>query len=71
MLWPVGAWSAAGALAQANALTPPAVATVVERGVALPEAASSWPWMALSVILALLAVISLAARRRLPFGGRV
>ncbi len=34
------------------------------------ETSSSWPWLALGGIAAILAVISLAARRRLPFGSR-
>jgi hypothetical protein len=34
----------------------------------LHESASSWPWVALAAIVALLSVIALAARRHLPFG---
>lgn len=29
---------------------------------------NSWPWLALGAIVLILAVIALAARRRLPFG---
>jgi hypothetical protein len=37
----------------------------------LPAIVNSWPWMALGAIALLLAVIALAARRRLPFGPRL
>jgi hypothetical protein len=36
----------------------------------LPHVMNSWPWLALGAIALLLAVIALAARRRLPFGPR-
>jgi hypothetical protein len=71
MLWTLGAWASAGVLSHANTLSSTSVTTLAEGGVVLPETASSWPWVALTAILALLTVISLAARRRLPFGGQV
>jgi hypothetical protein len=50
------------ALAQAaDALTPAAASP-------LHDSVSVWPWVAVAAIVGLLAVITLAARRRLPFG---
>jgi hypothetical protein len=45
----------------ADTLTPAAASP-------LHDSVGAWPWVAVAAIVGLLAVIALAARRRLPFG---
>jgi hypothetical protein len=40
----------------------------IEVAAAVPEATHFWPWLALGIVLLVIAVISLVSRRRPPYG---
>jgi len=63
-------WTLGTSLCAVSCLAVDSQAASIPQASDLPHVLNAWPWLALGTIVLLLAVIALAARRRLPFGPR-